>query len=441
MPILIAASLVFYMVNQADLLWLLLLSISVNIVASYLVVYGRTDLRLFHATWGVVVNLGILCFFKYGPLLSQTFLPANSTLGETLSALPLPVGISFFTFQGISLVVDTYRNRDVPRFRSLIARNLAQHAQTVFFFKAFFPQLISGPIVKAHFFLPQISRKYWADIQWENCFRTLVVGYFLKMVVADNLKDHTMLITYPYFEGYSSLTLLGLLFGYSMQIFADFAGYSLIALGLAGLFGYTFPANFNFPYVAVSFADFWRRWHISLSSFLREYLYIPLGGNRHGVWRTYLNLMLTMVLGGLWHGAAWSYAVWGFGHGLALALERFVDQHIPLKSTRITQVIRSSVVFSYVTLLWLLFKLPDFNHVVAYCRAIVNNVGKPHDSRVLSLILLYSLGVVGYHVHYLMRSSESHYEPSTWEFVGCGILLFFIITNSGSAGTFIYFQF
>lgn len=441
-PILIIASLVFYAANQADLLWLLLLSVSINIVSSYLVVYGRPNRRRFHAVWGVVANLSILCFFKYGPLFGRTFLPADSSLAETLIALPLPIGISFFTFQGISLVVDTYRNRNVPTFRSLIARNLVKHAQTVFFFKAFFPQLVAGPIVKAYFFLPQIKPKFWRDIQWDNCFRVLVVGYFLKMVVADNLKDHTALMTYPYFEAYSSLTLLGLLFGYSMQIFADFAGYSLIAIGLAGLFGYVFPINFNFPYVAVSFSDFWRRWHISLSSFLREYLYIPLGGNRHGAFRTYLNLMLTMVLGGLWHGAAWSYAVWGFAHGLALAVERFIDTLFPSTPTRLSQFIHGVLVFGYVTMLWLLFKLPHFDHVIAYCRALITNIHKPNDGRVLSLIAIYALAVILYHGHYLIREHSLELEKRpVWEFVAYAIMLFLVITNSGSGGAFIYFQF
>ncbi|WP_333483079.1 MBOAT family O-acyltransferase [Spirosoma telluris] len=440
-PILIVASLVFYAANQANLLWLLMLSVSINIISSYLVIYGRPDLSRFYASCGVVANLSILCFFKYGPLLSRTFLPADSSLADYLITLPLPIGISFFTFQGISLVVDTYRNRENTQYRSLIAKNLVQHAETVFFFKAFFPQLVAGPIVKAHFFLPQIKRKYWRDINWDKCFRQLVMGYFLKMVIADNLKDHTLLMTYPYFEAYSSLTLLGLLFGYSMQIFADFAGYSLIAMGLAGLFGYEFPINFNFPYIAVSFSDFWRRWHMSLSGFLREYLYIPMGGNRYGALRTYLNLMLTMVLGGLWHGAAWSYAIWGFAHGLALALERLIDTKFPAKPTRIGQFVHGVVVFSYVTVLWLLFKLPNFSHVIAYGQALINNIHKPNDGRVLSLIVLYSLGVIAYHIHHLIQSEVKQPVWKSWDFVGYGLMLFLVLTNSGSGGTFIYFQF
>lgn len=441
-PILIGASLIFYAYNQANLLWLLLLSVTVNIIASYGVVYGPPAYRHPFAVGGVVVNLLILCFFKYGPLLARTFGPGDA--GAWLISLPLPIGISFFTFQGISLVVDTYRNRDAATYRSLIARNWAKHAERVLLFKGFFPQLVSGPIVKAHDFLPQIGPKYGRDIRWTYCFRTLTVGYFLKMVVADNLKDHTVGILYPYFENMSSLTLVVLLFGYSMQIFADFAGYSLIALGLAALFGYQFPINFNFPYVAESFSDFWRRWHISLSSFLREYLYIPLGGNRHGTFRTYANLLLTMVLGGLWHGAAWSYAVWGLAHGLALAAERLLtDRGWLVARSAGGRLLKGAWVFSYVTLAWLLFKLPDFSQAVAYLRAIGHNLHKPHDSLAISLIGVYSLPVILYHAYARLGSYRPALRPATarWAFVGYGLMLFLILTNAGSGGTFIYFQF
>lgn len=440
--ILIASSLFFYSYNQFYLVWLLLFSVSINIGASYLVIYGQPAHQRFHATWGVVANLSILLFFKYGPLFSHTFLTPSEGVGAWLVALPLPIGISFFTFQGISLVIDTYSNRAEPAFRLLIARNLLQHAQTVLFFKSFFPQLISGPIVKAHFFLPQIRPKYWQHIDWDYCFRTLTLGYFLKMVVADNLKDHTILITYPYFEVLSSLTLATLLFGYSMQIFADFAGYSLIALGLAGLFGYQFPINFNFPYISTSFADFWRRWHISLSSFLREYLYIPMGGNRHGQFRTYLNLLVTMVVGGFWHGAAWSYAVWGLAHGLALAAERWLGIHrFSVPKSVPGHVLKAGLVFGYVTMAWLLFKLPEFSHVLAYLRAMGTNLHKPHDALAITFIITYSIPVLGYHAYYLLRQHSLRLNSVYWEFLPYGLMLFMIITNSGSSGTFIYFQF
>ncbi|WP_234737017.1 MBOAT family O-acyltransferase [Tellurirhabdus bombi] len=441
LSILIISSLTFYAYNQPDLLTLLLLSVSLNIVASYLVVYGSPSRQKFHATWGVVGNLLILLFFKYSPLIGGTFFGSYNPVGSFLMSIPLPIGISFFTFQGISLVIDTYTARDKSEFRSYIARNLYQHAERVLFFKAFFPQLVSGPIVKAHYFLPQIQPKYLKDIRWEYCFRTLVMGYFLKMVIADNLKDHTAYIAYPFFESFSSLTLVALLFGYSMQIFADFAGYSLIALGFAGLFGYQFPTNFNYPYIAASFSDFWRRWHISLSSFLREYLYIPLGGNRKGPLRTYANLMITMVLGGLWHGAAWSYAIWGLAHGLALALERLLSDKVRSPLLRLHPVLKGTMVFCFVSLAWLLFKLPEFNQALAYLRAIATNTHRPHDGLIISFIMIYSTPVVLYHFRALVRERVASYDQPRWDYALYGFLLFLIITNSGSSDSFIYFQF
>ncbi|MEZ6126145.1 MAG: MBOAT family O-acyltransferase [Planctomycetaceae bacterium] len=264
-------------------------------------------------------NLATLAFFKYSGLLSKTFLQPihNGQLTDLLAAIPLPIGVSFFTFQGISLLIDTYRARSDQQLSILVSERHSGRWLDVALFISFFPQLVAGPIVKAHDFLPQIKPKSRRDLDWTYIFRTLTTGYFLKMVVADNLKLYTAWIEFPVFHTKSTLTLLTMLFGYSMQIFADFAGYSLIAIGVAAIFGYRLISNFDFPYISTSFSEFWRRWHVSLSSFLKEYLYIPLGGNRSGRLRTYRNLLLTMILGGLWHGAAWSYAIWGLAHGLA----------------------------------------------------------------------------------------------------------------------------
>ena len=241
-----------------------------------------------------------------------------------------------------------------------------EHFRNTALFKSFFPYLVAGPIVKAHEFYPQIEAKNLQDIAWETAFRCLVVGYFLKMVVADNLKDATFWIEYPHFLRHSSVGLLALLFGFSMQIFADFAGYSLIAIGLGHLFGYNLPTNFNFPYLSRSFSEFWKRWHISLSTWLRDYLYFPLGGNRKGKIRTYLNLFIVMFLGGLWHGASWKYAVWGSFHGLALAVERLFRNKINLPRHWVLDSLRVLVVFSFVTFAWLLFRLPTLKQVYDY---------------------------------------------------------------------------
>jgi alginate O-acetyltransferase complex protein AlgI len=338
------------------------------------------------------------------------------------------------------LLVDVYREKDL-KHKQLIDVSFPVHAKKTLFFISFFPHLVSGPILKAHHFYPQITVKRFNQIHWDACFRALVAGYFLKMVCADNLKDFTFWLSFPYGQTRSSFDLLAMLFGYSFQIFADFAGYSLIAIGLAKLFGYDFQQNFNFPYISTSFKEFWKRWHISLSTFLMEYLYIPLGGNKKGPARTYVNLMITMVLGGLWHGAAWSYAIWGAVHGGALVVERFLDGKITLKPNRLLAFIKGCVVFLFITFAWLLFKLPNFKDVVSYFHALANNIHLNDDVNLQANIVLYSLPVVGYHLIYLLRNYSFFNRVRRTEYVYYSLMLFLIITNSGSTGTFVYFQF
>ncbi|UEG49467.1 hypothetical protein LK994_12570 [Ferruginibacter lapsinanis] len=441
--VLVVASLFFYAWENPWYLLLLFASAGINILCSYKVVHtDNVAIRKRWAVGGVIVNLVILSFFKYSRLLSVTFFQQESEIGRFLLQVPLAIGISFFTFEGISLVVDVFRQKEKQGFTAIVPKSLLQHSGNVFLFIVFFPHLIAGPILKAHDFIPQISRKYFKDIDWNFCFRHLVLGYFLKMVVADNLKDQTFWISFPYFEGHSSFTLFILLIGYSAQIFADFAGYSLIALGLAGLFGYRLEENFNFPYISRSFSEFWRRWHISLSTFLKEYLYIPLGGNRRGNFRTYLNLMITMFLGGLWHGAAWSYAIWGSFHGIALAFERFFQQYIKLPKWKVISFLQMIVVFAFVTMAWLLFKLPEFSHVIKYCNAFFVNTDKYNDYKIITYTLLYTIPVFVFHGVYLLKNTGVyHWGFKKIEFVWYSILLFLILVNSGSSGTFIYFQF
>ena len=438
--IIVISSFIFYAYNVPMLLLLLLLSVAINIWASHAVVYGRPEMRKIYATLGVLLNLAILIFFKYSPLIGRSFFEGTS-VGEFLVMIPLPVGISFFTFQGISLVVDSYKVRDIPKYSSIVVRNMVQHSLRITTFISFFAQLVAGPVVKAHEFLPQIKPKFFREVNLNIAFADLVTGYFLKMVVADNLKDQTFWIEFPYFTGIHSITLIILLFGYSMQIFADFAGYSLIAIGLARLFGYVLIDNFNFPYISASFSEFWRRWHISLSTFLREYLYIPLGGNRMGAWFTYRNLMITMILGGLWHGAAWSYAVWGFFHGLMLAVERFVKDLGWSMQDKLPRAIHMLFVFSMVTLAWLLFKLPEFTHVIDYLRSIANNTGGSEiQPPLVFFVLLFSIPVVLYHLLYLWTRRERP-QMATLRPLFHGTMLFLILVNSGSGASFIYFQF
>jgi alginate O-acetyltransferase complex protein AlgI len=438
-PILIISSLIFYGYNQPILLLLLLFSAAINIATSYQVVYGNQSLRKFYVTAGVIINITILAVFKYSPLISVTFFPATNDIGQFLLTIPLPIGISFYTFEGISLLVDVYSNKHKDYLT--IDKSVAQHSIKTLFFISFFPHLVSGPILKAYEFYPQIKEKYFADIKWESAVKTLILGYFLKTVVADNINTQTFWIVYPYFIGYSSLNLVVMLFGYSCQIFADFAGYSLIAIGLAKLLGFDLIQNFNFPYISTSFSEFWRRWHISLSTFLKEYLYIPLGGNRKGNIRTYINLMITMILGGLWHGAASSYLVWGTFHGSALALERFAGQITkPVKQTTLLKIAKGFMVFGFVTLAWLLFKLPHFAYAIEYLKSIGKNRNLTKDSIMLFLIPIYCLPVILFHLFYVFKVNENKVF-NKYQYLIYGFLLFMIIVNSGPSGSFIYFQF
>lgn len=433
--ILILASLFFYAWHYWELTSLLIASVFLNaFITDKLLSYPKSKIWV---VFGVSLNLLILGIFKYAGLFGKTIFP-NTDFANWLIMIPLPIGISFYTFQGISMVVDVYRgNTDVLQV-------MKSHSKTsVFFYIAFFPQLIAGPIVKAHDFLPQIEIKKWSNISWETVIHHLILGFFLKMVIADNLKDFTFWMEFPYFQSRSSITLLFYLLGYSAQIFADFQGYSLIAIGVAALFGYRLPINFNFPYIASSFSDFWRRWHISLSSFLKEYLYIPLGGNRKGKVRTYLNLMLTMILGGLWHGAAWSYAVWGAIHGVALALERFWDDWIITNNGTAAKksIIRFVIVQFVVTFAWLTFKLPEFSHVLTYVKSIQNNFFIHDNYKDIGIIAAYIFPVFTYHFYAFCKENEVLKFPDWGKSLIYAVLLFLILLNSGSAGAFIYFQF
>lgn len=444
------ASFIFYAWSGPALLFLLLSSIILNSILSFsFVSMGRkinTKIILF---LGVAINLGILGFFKYAGFFSSFFWTneelRHDPIGFFILSVPLPIGISFYTFQGVSLIVDAYRNRNDPAKQLKEASpNFKTQLKRVALFISFFPQLVAGPIVKANDFIPQIKRKHLADIPWWPVLKFLILGYFMKTVLADNLKEATTWMTFPYFQGLSSITLISLLLGYSIQIFSDFAGYSLIAIGLGGLFGYHLPGNFNFPYISSSFSEFWTRWHISLSSWLREYLYIPLGGNRKGSTRTYVNLMIVMFLGGLWHGAAWSYAIWGSLHGLALATERFITNHFKFKYTHHPIVIslRIVFVFSIVSLAWLFFRLPSFEEALSYFSAAIYNWNISTKFGLIFVVFVFGLPVVAHHLHHLCLPSKFYQklyqkmEPAIYS-----IMFFAIIFNRGPSGAFIYFQF
>jgi alginate O-acetyltransferase complex protein AlgI len=450
--ILLVASLFFYAWSQPWLLLLLGFSAVLSTVTSYGVEKAHTTAsRRGWAIAGVAINLAVLAFFKYDRLMFTSLVgPLPSATGPlaTLLAIPLPIGISFYTFHGISLVIDVFRARDAGQTESPLGRERGffDHARRTFFYLTFFPQLIAGPIVKAKDFYPQMGGKAFADIHWYGAAKALIVGFFLKSVVADNLAQQTFVLAPPYCYSLSALNLLFVLVAYSIQIFADFAGYSLIAIGLARLFGYALPDNFRFPYISQSFSEFWTRWHMSLSAWLRDYVYYPLGGNRKGPHRTYVNLLLVMTLGGLWHGAGWSYAIWGLWHGTALAVERvFRDTRFYLSQAHIARLLRWALVFTVVTLGWALFKLPDFHQVRELAMTVWHNRHMRFSRGVPFLLLLYILPVVLYHLLYQFRTTPPRRLAFLWgmraEGVALGVMLSVIALQAGSPTPFIYFQF
>src|SRR5579862_515805 len=310
----------------------------------------------------VALNLLTLGFFKY----FNFFVGSLNALVDSLGAhreLPylsivLPVGISFFTFHGISYVVDIYR-RKITETATLLEMLL---------YISFFPQLVAGPIVRASHFLPQLKAPVdSADIRTTRAYLLILGGLLKKVVIANYLA--TDLVDDVFFDPsrYGAVDLLLATYGYAVQIYCDFSAYTDIAIGVAALLGYRFPQNFDQPYRALGLRNFWERWHISLSSWLRDYLYISMGGNT-GDWRRYRNLMLTMLLGGLWHGAAWTFVIWGALHGSMLVIEHFLfGEKGRLQTAGLgTRALGIFVTFHLVCLTWIFFRSPDLQHVWTY---------------------------------------------------------------------------
>jgi alginate O-acetyltransferase complex protein AlgI len=356
--VLSAGSFAMYATEGLPFLLLLIANTAFTAVCSFMIAYYEPRRAKLAMIAGVAANVGVLAVFKYKQLLLPIHPePSVPWLREFL-AFGLPIGISFYTFHGVSLLVDVWRNPEVLRHR----QNFALHGLDTALYLAFFPQLVAGPITRGKMFFPQIDVKRLRDVAWADALTNIIVGLFLKRVIADNLNPLTLPLTDSRtYAGTPHGELIAMVIGYSAQIFADFAGYSLIAIGIAQLFGYRLPDNFNQPYRAQSITEFWRRWHMSLSAWLKEYLYIPLGGNRRGPVRTYANLLIVMGLGGLWHGADWKFALWGLWHGAWLCVERLFG--IEERSRGAFGFFRMVLTFSIVTLGWLFFRLSSLSDI------------------------------------------------------------------------------
>jgi alginate O-acetyltransferase complex protein AlgI len=424
-PWLVVASLFFYGYGQPELLPLL----GVAVLGTYLFLILALANRSAWLPVGIGFNLVLLAFFKYKFMFFDPASPAFAGTGpvDFLLRLPLPIGISFFVFHNISLLVDLTKQEKSPSLTE------------IFLYIIFFPQLVSGPITRAGMFMPQIAPKYLAGIALVDAAKWILTGYFFKLYVANNLNEMTAYMNFPVYETLQTQDRWLLVVLYSYQIYADFFGYSAIAIGLGLLFGYRLPVNFNLPYISESFSEFWTRWHMSLSNWLRTYLYIPLGGNRHGAARTYLNLMIVMGLGGLWHGAGLSFLTWGLFHGLLLVLERPLLPALSSIDFRIVRTLRIGVVFFGVSLLWIFFKLPDYSHALGYLTGMFAACTNPNPPKIFyNLALLYALPVIIQHFSSasLFEKRLRGVEPYLY-----GAMAALAYLEAGPETSFIYFQF
>jgi D-alanyl-lipoteichoic acid acyltransferase DltB (MBOAT superfamily) len=378
-PFILAASYFFY--GWVDWRWVLILIASsvVNTFASQVIARSPSAATRKRALVGAIVfDLGLLCVFKYlSFFVTQTDDALDGIgLGSTvpLVQIVLPIGISFFTFQAISYVVDVYRGE--TRAASLMDVAILQ---------AFFPHIVAGPIVRANELLPQLRtpRDPRAVLAGPAIF-LIVGGIVKKTVIADELARRIVDPVYSDPSAHSGAEVLLAFYGFAAQIYCDFSGYTDMAIGLALLLGYQLPQNFNRPYLALSLQDFWRRWHMTLSRWLRDYLYIPLGGSRKGRAKTYRNIMITMLLGGLWHGASWTFVLWGGIHGTALSAERFARERLP--GFRLPAWAAWLVTFNVVCVAWVFFRAPDLHTAFAVLGGL--GLGGPSPLVTLPLVFL-----------------------------------------------------
>jgi alginate O-acetyltransferase complex protein AlgI len=361
-PFILAASYLFY--AAASVRWCVLLAAvtAANQLGATLVHRApdeRSRRRIMALT--VAVDLGVLGLYKYYGFFVDDFGSLLDSLGLgmplPLLNLALPIGLSFITFQAISYVVD-------------VKRGLLPPAKPLDFaiYLSFFPHVVAGPIVRAREFIPQLAGpRDPRDVAVGAGVVLIALGLVKKVAVADYLARTIVDNVFAVPQAYSAPDVLLAAYAYAAQIYCDFSGYTDIAIGAALLMGFVFPQNFNSPYRATSFRDFWRRWHMTLSRFLRDFLYIPLGGNRGGKWKTIRNLMLTMTLGGLWHGAAWGFVLWGFLHGVCLAVERFLRGRL-----RAPAWLRWAIVFHVVVLLWVFFRAENLDRASEFISRLVH---------------------------------------------------------------------
>ncbi len=439
---LLAASYLFYAAWNPVFIWLLLVSTLVDWTAARRLNASVNPGR--RKAWlllSVAVNLGLLSWFKYADFFVANYNQVADWLGLAAYQAPLidvvlPIGISFYTFQTLSYTFDVYRRRISP------GGDLADYALYV----SFFPQLVAGPIVRYEQFAGQLaSPRPMTGANLETGTALMVAGLFLKTVLADSLFAPVVDTGFAAAGQPGALAAWSSILSFSGQIYCDFAGYSLCAIGAARIFGFVLPKNFHAPYAAIGFSDFWRRWHISLSTWIRDYLYITLGGNRHGRARTLGNLVVAMGLGGLWHGAAWTFVLWGLAHGLWLVIEhalRPLAGRIALLGSRLMTPLYMAVTFIVVTLTWVLFRAEDLDQAGRFYAALFGP-GESSMNTAAWLALVAMAILLAWQVAIRRLEIEAVYARLAWPVRGLlvGLLLAAVLASPGDSRAFIYFQF
>jgi D-alanyl-lipoteichoic acid acyltransferase DltB (MBOAT superfamily) len=412
-------SLFFYYKAGGLFLFILIFVTVMDYACGFLIYKSKRPAgRLFFVLLSIISNLGLLGYFKYTGFIISTInelfgtdfrvydllsAASNSILGTSfnISYIILPVGISFFTFQSLSYTIDVYRKKMEP------VRNIIDFG----FYVSFFPHLVAGPIVRASVFIPQIYKEFrLSRPEFSHALYMISKGLIKKIIISNFIALNLVDRVFDAPSIYSGFENLLAIYGYGLQIYCDFSGYTDIAIGVALILGFRLPVNFNSPYKATSISDFWKRWHISLSQWLRDYLYISLGGNKKGKIRTYFNLMVTMLLGGLWHGASLKFIIWGGLHGIGLVINKIwnVLFNSQAKASRFVSVF---ITFQFVNFCWIFFRAPDINSVGLMLKQIFSSFSPGSYMTVLpaysSALLLMS---VAYIIHLLPERIKESYR-------------------------------
>lgn len=419
---------------------LVICAVATHLLSKRMYLLEKQSSRRLLLTIIILANLGMLSYYKYTNFLIDNI---NAIFHGDLSFqnIILPIGISFFVFEAISYAVDLYRRQMEP----------ARSTLDFCFYISFFPKLVAGPIIRAKDFLPQMYKKlHLTREEASSAIFLILIGLIKKAVISDYISTNFVDRVFDSPMSYTAFENLMAVYGYTLQIYCDFSGYSDMAIGLSLLMGFKIPPNFLTPYKSQSVTEFWRRWHISLSSWLRDYLYISLGGNRKGKVRTYVNLFLTMLIGGLWHGASWKFVVWGGLHGAVLAIERFFKQFIKVPDNRFTRIICILLTFHFVAFCWIFFRANSFEQAAA----VITNIGdltfEPHDWWIVieGYKNVFILIVIGYIMHFLPENFVNNLKqgfnktPLALKAAIAGLAFWLVYaTMSSGPQPFIYFQF